>query len=406
VIHQPSARWATVVLATAVAVGGAASLASGQDGSRPASGPTAGDRFKNVLVLKDLPADQLHDAMVFMSAAVGGNCGTCHSRGAGGEMTFEKDDNRNKTAARAMIQMVRAINLQHFQGEDRVTCATCHQARREPSPVAPLSQLLTADQLAALADRNAPRPGGVAPGQPAGAGQPGRGSASGPGAGGPQRPTETVDQVLEKYVKALGGSDALARLASRVRRGTLANRAGQTFPVAIEETAAGLFRMTLGSAPAMSRAFDGKAAWADSGGRTRGLEGVEAASVALPADLQLGSRLREQYSALAVRAYDRVNGKAVIVMEGRRSPAVSETFYFDRDSGLLVRRAARLRTALGSVPVQIDYDDYRPVDGVLTPFEVRITDWESVSIETFTEVTHNQPIDAARFARPAAAPGR
>jgi len=62
----------------------------------------------------------------------------------------------------------------------------------------------------------------------------------------------------------------------------------------------------------------------------------------------------------------------------------------------------RLNTPLGQLPVQIDYDDYRTVDGVMTPFEVRVADWESVSVEKFGEVTHNQPIDAARFARPPA----
>jgi hypothetical protein len=55
---------------------------------------------------------------------------------------------------------------------------------------------------------------------------------------------------------------------------------------------------------------------------------------------------------------------------------------------------------MGSLPVQIDYDDYRPVDGVQTPFSVRVTDWESVSVETFTDVVHNEPIEPARFARP------
>jgi hypothetical protein len=39
---------------------------------------------------------------------------------------------------------------------------------------------------------------------------------------------------------------------------------------------------------------------------------------------------------------------------------------------------------------------------VQTPFEVRVADWESVSIEKFSEVVHNQPMDSGRFARPAA----
>jgi hypothetical protein len=65
-----------------------------------------------------------------------------------------------------------------------------------------------------------------------------------------------VDQVLEKYVQALGGRDALQKLTSRVRRGTVTNRAGQSSPITVEDTAAGLFRATIESTPAASRATD------------------------------------------------------------------------------------------------------------------------------------------------------
>jgi hypothetical protein len=369
------------------------SSASAQEGLLSGTGPTSGERYKNIQVFKDLPADQLHDTMTYMAAAMGGNCLTCHVRGADGEFAYEKDDNDNKASARTMIQMVRAINAQHFKGEDRVTCALCHQGRREPSPVGPLSQPLTPDQLAALAERTAGRQGGAPP-APAQTG-------AAPAGRGAQRPTETVDQVLDKYVAALGGRDALAKLTSRVRRGTLTNRAGQSSPVTIEETAAGLIRVTVGATPGIVRAADGTSAWTQSGDRVRTLDHVETLNVGLQSDMSLSRQIKEQYAALAVRAYDRVNGKAVVAVEGRR-PAAAETFYFDRASGLLVRRAVRLNTPLGQLPVQIDYDDYRTVDGVMTPFEVRVADWESVSVEKFAEVTHNQPIDAARFARPPA----
>jgi cytochrome c553 len=366
--------------------------AAAQEAARPAAAQTAGERYMNVQVLKDLPADRLHDAMTYMAAATGGNCQTCHVRGADGELAFEKDDNDRKTAARQMIQMVRAINTQNFKGEDVVTCATCHQARRQPSPLPPLAQPLTAEQLAALAARAAGRQGG-APAPPPGAAPAGRGA---------QRPTETVDQVLDKYLAALGGRDAIARLTTRVRRGTLTNRAGQTSPLTIEETAAGLIRVTLASTPGAVRAMDGASAWTQSGDRVRVLDTVETINAGLQGDLSLGLQIRDKYAALRVRAYDRVAGKAVIVVDGRRSAGAAEALYFDRESGLLVRRSARLATPLGELPVQIDYDDYRPVDGVQTPFEVRVTDWESVSVQKITDVTHNQPIDAARFANPAA----
>ena len=373
-----------------------------QEAAKASAGSTSGERFKNVQVLKDLPADQLHDVMTYMSATMGGNCSTCHVRGADGEFAYEKDDNDHKTAARTMIQMVRAINTQHFKGEERVTCATCHQARREPSPLPPLSQPMSADQLAQIAERAAGArqgapPGGAAAGQPAA----GRGVAAAPAGRGAQRPTETVDQVLDKYLQALGGRDALAKLSSRVRTGTVANRAGQSSPLTIEETAAGQVRVTVASATPVARASDGSSGWTQSGDRARALDRVESLNAAMQADMALGLKIREAYSALAVRAYDRVNGKAVVALEGRRAGGTTETLYFDRASGLLVRRAARLATPMGPLPAQVDYDDYRAVEGVLTPFEVRVTDWESVSVERFTGVTHNQGIDPARFTLPA-----
>jgi hypothetical protein len=207
--------------------------------------------------------------------------------------------------------------------------------------------------------------------------------------------------VLDKYLEAIGGRDAVTRLSSRTRRGTLTNRAGQAAPLSIEETADGLIRVTVASTPGVVRAVDGTSGWTQSGDRLRVLDGVETRNASLQADMALGVQIRERYAALAVRAYDRVNGTAVVVLEGRRAAGATETLSFDRASGLLVRRTVTLRTPMGPLPVQIDYDDYRPIDGVKTPFEVRVTDWESVSVETFSDVVHNQPIDPARFARPA-----
>ncbi len=396
--HRRVVRVLLAVTAAATFIAHAAPAAA-QDPARPAVVQTAGERYMNVQVLKDLPADQLHDVMTYMAGSLGGNCMTCHVRGADGAFAYEKDDNDHKMTARQMIQMVRSINTQHFKGEERVTCATCHQGRREPSPVTPLAQPFTADQIALLAERAAGRQGSGAPAAPVAPGA-GRGSAAPPSGRGAQRPGETVDQVLDKYIAALGGRDALARLTSRVRRGTLTNRAGQASPLTIEETSAGLVRVTIASTPGVVRATDGASAWTESGDRVRALDHVETLNAGLQADMLMGLQVKEQYVALAVRAYDRVNGKSVIVVEGRRPPAASETLYFDRASGLLVRRSVRLATPMGELPVQIDYDDYHPVDGVQTPYEVRVTDWESVSVEKFSDVAHNAPIDPARFRSP------
>jgi len=69
----------------------------------PGAAQSAGT-YKNVQILKDLSPAQLQDTMVYFAAAMGGNCSSCHVRGADGEFAYEKDDNDHKTIARSMIR--------------------------------------------------------------------------------------------------------------------------------------------------------------------------------------------------------------------------------------------------------------------------------------------------------------
>jgi photosynthetic reaction center cytochrome c subunit len=339
-----------------------------------AQGPTAAEKYMNVQVLKDVPAAQLRDAMVFMAASLGTNCGFCHVRSAQGEWAFEKDDKAEKKTARKMLQLTRGLNAQYFDGEPTVTCASCHQARHEPNPQPPFAQPLTPEQAAMMAAR--------------GDGQR------------PPAPTETVDQVVAKYVQALGGEERLRKLTSAVMRGTVTNRAGQASPVVLEQAATDRYRSTVDSKPPSTRAYDGTAGWLQDGGNVRELEGVRLTHAARLGDLGLALRLKDTYARLAVGRYERIDGHDAISLTGRPSPAVIERLSFDRVSGLLLRRVARLQTPMGDLPLQIDYADYRDVDGVKVPFEVRVTDWENVMTQKFAEVQLNAPVDAARFRKP------
>ena len=57
--------------------------------------------------------------------------------------------------------------------------------------------------------------------------------------------------------------------------------------------------------------------------------------------------------------------------------------------------------AVGHVPTQIDYSDYRDVAGVKMAFKMIMSWTDGQNIFTFNDVRTNVPIDAARFARPA-----
>lgn len=88
---------------------------------------TAGATYKNVQLLKELPASDFIDAMRSFTMSLGSNCELCHVRG-----NFESDDKPAKAMARKMIAMTHAINDQNFGGHQEVRCFTCHQGNPEP----------------------------------------------------------------------------------------------------------------------------------------------------------------------------------------------------------------------------------------------------------------------------------
>jgi len=95
-----------------------------------------------------------------------------------------------------------------------------------------------------------------------------------------------------------------------------------------------------------------------------------------------------------------INGTPVYVVQGTGADGFVATFYFDRKTGLLTRMVRYAASAVGRVPTQIDYSDYRPVNGVMMAYKWTYG-WISGREEyTLTQVQANVPVDATKFAKP------
>lgn len=106
---------------------------------------TAEQEFKNVKTrLKTLPASQFIDQMRYMAWSVGKDCEFCHVRGH-----FDSDDKKEKQTARKMIDMVAAIDSNHFEGHPEVRCFTCHQQHPHPLSYPLFPDQITQQQTAA-----------------------------------------------------------------------------------------------------------------------------------------------------------------------------------------------------------------------------------------------------------------
>jgi hypothetical protein len=99
-----------------------------------------------------------------------------------------------------------------------------------------------------------------------------------------------------------------------------------------------------------------------------------------------------------------IGGTETQVVQGFTAAGSPVKLYFEKQSGLLVRQVRYASTAVGSLPTQIDYSDYRAVAGVKMPFRVMTTWADGRTLMEFTDIQPNVPMDAAKFAQPAPAP--
>jgi photosynthetic reaction center cytochrome c subunit len=322
---------------------------------------TAEQVYKNITELKGTPADQLMATMQFISASLGVQCETCHVAGK-----FEADDKRPKKTAREMIAMQMAINKNSFHGQTQVTCNTCHRGSERPVNV---PAVLETDAPAKPEAR--PTVTGTAP---------------------------TADSIIDKYVNALGTHDAITKVTSRVGKGVIIV-GGKETPIEVF-TKAPNKRITI-SGGTSSTAFDGTIGWMGTTGRpAREMTPAESMSSALDAEFYLGPRLKQIFTQLRVGRPEKIGDVDVVSLTGTRPGQPPVRFFFDAQSGLLLRMIRYTENPLGRMPVQIDYADYRDVDGAKTPFRWTLSRPNGRFTIQLNEVKANVPIDDAKFAKP------
>lgn len=353
-------------------------------------------REKNIKLLGDLPASQLIPVMNYFAVSMGRRCNFCHVNNQG-QWDYASDAKPEKNTAREMIKMVLVTNKNFFKGNLEVQCYTCHRGRNNPQSVVTLPLPVPSPPPGGGQGRPAGAPGG-----PGGAGTPGAQPQGSP----TPRPTPTpAEEIIGKYVTAIGGQANIDKVKSRTITGSTTAGGGNPISFEIMQAPPNKFyiRATTGQG-VIERGFDGQVGWEKSPNGVRQLNSVEIGRLQAPISLWGNLKLKDQYTRLRTQGRDKVGDRDAYVVLAARSDTDVERLYFDVETGLLLRRITYLRTMVGIIPEQFDFEDYRDVDGVKLPFMVRISSVDAgnpVSVRTYSEMKLNAPVDEAKFKKPA-----
>ena len=215
----------------------------------------------------------------------------------------------------------------------------------------------------------------------------------------PDTGTPTLEQILDKYVQALGGRAALEKVNSRASKGTFtSNHLKTKGPIELYAKAPNKWLMVLLAQGYGNyrRGFNGTLAWEKYPGsrEANNLSGFSKRD----AEFYLPLKFRETYPNVTLKGSEKIGEHEALVLE---APAAGnpKRWYFDNQTGLLLRTETRISS--GKVLDSVDYDDYRMVEGVQEPFSIRLIDRDGTDFNIkLGEVKHNDLIDDVSFDKP------
>jgi tetratricopeptide (TPR) repeat protein len=213
----------------------------------------------------------------------------------------------------------------------------------------------------------------------------------------------TLDEVLKRYVEALGGEKAIKAINSRVTKGTLdfagVSRGGsfETHAQAPNKVASIAQIHPTGNSKVV---FDGRRGWQQSELGVHWLKGDELTSLQRDADFHTPLTLKTVFSKVTLAGKSQIGYRDVYVLELQPATGAADKLYLDATTYLPVRSNSVREISGITESVETYYDDWREVDGVKVPFHVSKSSRRVTLSFTVKEVLNNVPIDAKIFARP------
>ncbi|MGH9873816.1 MAG: tetratricopeptide repeat protein [Pyrinomonadaceae bacterium] len=216
-------------------------------------------------------------------------------------------------------------------------------------------------------------------------------------------PMPTVDEVLARYVQALGGATAINAATSRVMKGTVdvvGVRRGAPFESYAQAPNKTLTILPAPSSGVIRLGFNGRGGWVQTPAELRLLKGAELAAVTRDSDFYGPLRLRNYYAKISLLGKSKIGYREVYALELQPASGAVEKLYLDAETYLPVRVNTTHMNGRVQATVEMYLDDWRVVDGIKYPFRLSQSFPGRTLVFNVKEIQHNVALDARMFEAP------
>lgn len=205
----------------------------------------------------------------------------------------------------------------------------------------------------------------------------------------------TLERVLDTYIEALGGRDALMKVSSQKFTGKLIheypNQKSVTLPLEMYAASPDKWRLILHTSEGVQQmGFDGEQGWLQNADRILIDSRQKRSKLAYLFNPQGPLRLQEYFPGLTLKGKEILEEHSVYIVKPTAPDKAQELLYFDVDNSRLIQIGENLKI-----------QDYHELDGILHPARIAIKRQNGFATYVFDEITSNASMESSQFTIPA-----
>lgn len=212
----------------------------------------------------------------------------------------------------------------------------------------------------------------------------------------------SVDELLARYVEAMGGAKAINAISSRIAKGTLdvpgVSRGGN-FEIYLQAPNKSMTMLEAYPFGKIKVGYNGRSGWSQTA-----KEGVrpikiaaELGSLQRDSDIYATVRVKSNFAKVTLTGTSQIGYREVYVLDLQPPAGAVERLYLDAKTYLPVRLNTARKLGAVTLPVEVYFDDWRAIDGIQYPFTISQRFQRLTLSFTVKEIRHNLSIDANLF---------